>query len=115
MPSRTAHAFSYLLERGVTIAPFQHRGRLVLLMVDHRGQIRRQVVLRPGGDLLRAMAVLEAELERIDPRRPRLQLVKPESNPPAARLDPGHRPWEDQLAYHLRIARRRAQQLRRFR
>ena len=113
MRDQPAYAFSHLLERGVSIGPFQYRGRIILLMVDRHHEIRRQVVMRPGGDVLRAMAQLREELERLDPIRPRLELVRepPRKPDPAA----SERPWEDQLAYHLRIARQRAKHLRVFR
>lgn len=108
-----AYAFSHLLERGVSISPYLCRGRIMLLMVDSQHEIRRQVVMRPGGDVLRAMAQLREELDRLDPIRPRLALVK--EQPP--RPDPAahERPWEDQLAYHLRMANQHAKRFRRHR
>ena len=113
MRDQPAYAFSHLLERGVSISPYLYRGRIMLLVVDRHHEIRRQVVMRPGGDVLRAMAQLREELERIDPLRP-LRLVTDTPDPaPAKPIN--DRPWEDQLAYHLRVARQRAKNLRLYR
>ena len=107
---RTAATAEQLLERGVWLAPTRLDGCPILVAVDSCGNERKRVKLLPEIDEERAVRWLEQLLDRVDPPRPRLTLIREyRSRGPEPKPEPdGYRPWEDQLAYALRMARNRA-------
>lgn len=92
------------LARGVWKAPYRFEGVEVLIAVDSQGNVRKHVKLAAGVDVIRATAWLQQLLDRIDPPRPKLQLV---TTGPTMRVAPdlADRPWEDALAFALRRAK----------
>lgn len=108
-----------MLERGVYVAPYLFQGVAVLIAVDRNGDVRKHLKLTPGVDEVRAVRWLEQLLDRIDPPRPQLQLVK--STPAVAHraIVPNDRAPTDprdetHLAFALRMARRSAHRFRRY-
>ena len=78
------------LERGVYKAWWRIDGHEVLYAVTSSGErVKRIIVLRAGVSEARAIAWFEEILDRIDPPRPRLELVTPAHVPPQA---PAHAP-----------------------
>lgn len=71
-----------MLQRGVFVAPYTVRGRLVLLAIDHTGALRAQRPVPPEWPLGRAMGALEAWLDLKHPV-PQLKLVPDRPQPPA--------------------------------
>lgn len=108
---RTATA-EELLTRGVWLAPYLWENTEVLIAVDSRGCVRKHVKLRPGVDEVRAVKWLEQLLDRIDPPRPKLELVKPiepndDQRPHACQRD-------DHLSFAIRLANQAAHRFRRY-
>lgn len=67
--------------RGVYLAWWQKDGCRVLYAVNSRGQFVRSVLLRSGVSYQRAHAWLSQLLDRVDPVRPKLELVTPNPAP----------------------------------
>ena len=101
-----------LLTRGVWLAPYLWQNTEVLIAVDSKGSVRKHVKLRPGVDEVRLVRWMEELLDRLDPPRPPLTLVKAEPN------EDHRRPYacqrDDHLAFALRVANRAAQRFRRW-
>ena len=70
--------------RGIYLAWFSMDGYPVYYAVTADGELlRKVVVLRPGIDRDTALLRLAALLDRVDPPRPRLELVRDAATPPS--------------------------------
>lgn len=103
-----------LLRRGVYIAPYLVRGFPALIGIDSRNWAVKHFLIRPATSEEQAWQLMEAWLDRFNPK---LQLVR--EVPPAPPRRPPREPipphlYEDQLTFALRLARRYAQNHREY-